>query len=320
MFVIACLASPGLYAQTLQPASANQSINTVIGDESFENTFGVKPSAQLDETLRIQIHLLYVYQLLQQRNTDQLTNQQREKRAQVLELLTQYMQAADFPANTAYPDQRRPCFIDNNGNICAVGYLLEQTKGRAAAEYINSRHQYDYLMDMNEPMLATWANEYGLTLEECAMIQPTYGPIPPLPGEEIIYMDIKPGYGAASGIAGGANLALTINMLGRGSKLSRGFHYVSLATGTGQLIMGLVNIRKSTSTPTLYGTNIHTSYKKQNNLSYANIAMGTTTLLSSVINLAMHKTSTDQRHSYNLYSHPNTSNQLTVGIQFTRRL
>jgi hypothetical protein len=71
-------------------------------------------------------------------------------------------------------DDRKPCFIDDGGNICAVGYLVEQTAGRAAAEAINARHQYDELLAMDDPTLLAWATKSGFTLTELAMIQPTY--------------------------------------------------------------------------------------------------------------------------------------------------
>src|ERR1041384_3500069 len=56
-------------------------------------------------------------------------------------------------------------FIDADKNICAVGYLIEQTSGREVAEQINATHQYDYLLDMHEPIIEKWAQEHGFSLE-----------------------------------------------------------------------------------------------------------------------------------------------------------
>ncbi len=323
--VLLLLALPGLTplfvsGKSSHPNNPQQSINAIIGDKSFENIYGCKPLSYLDETFRIQTHLNYVLALLQQRPTSHLSSSQQHNRGQILQLLQRYIRDAQFPVNAAYPDERRPCFIDASGNICAVGYLLQETSGRAAAEAINAKHQYAYVMDMHEPALEQWAGDNGLTLEECAMIQPTYGPPP---ATQIIYQDIKSGYGAASGIVGGANLALTINSFARGRQLSKGYHYVSLVTGAGQVILGLTNIRKSGFSSIEGGnwmTPTYVSYKPQNNLSYLNIAMGSATLISSAINLAMQKKGKDQRHSFNVYGVPNEASQWTMGLSFSKRL
>lgn len=315
-----CMAPFLVYGKPSHPGIPQQSINAIIGDKSFESIYGCTPLSCLDETFRIQTHLNYVLALLQQKPTSHLSSSQQYNRSLILQLLQRYIRNTQFPVNAAYPGERRPCFIDASGNICAVGYLLQETSGRAAAEAINAKHQYDYVMDMHEPALEQWAADNGLTLEECAMIQPTYGPIPSV---QTIYQDIKSGYGIASGIVGGANLALTINSFARGRQLSKGYHYVSLATGAGQMILGLTNIRKS-SYSSLGGGNWMTptyiSYKPQNNLSYLNIAMGSATLISSAINLAMQKKGKDQRHSFNVFGLPNEASQWTMGLSFSKRL
>lgn len=319
LLALPCLA-PSMVSSKSTPDHHNQSINAIIGDKSFESLYGYKPPSFLDETFRIQTHLNYVLTLLQQKPVDHLNRTQQHNRGRILELLRRYIRNAQFPVNAAYPDERRPCFIDAGGNICAVGYLLQETAGRAAAEAINAGHQYDYVMDMHEPALEEWAAGNGLTLEECAMIQPTYGP---LPAPQTIYYDIKTGYGVASGIVGGANLALTVNSFIHGRQLSKGYHYVSLVTGAGQIILGLTNTRKSGYSSIEGGnwmTPTYVSYKAQNNLSYANIAMGSATLISSAINLAMQKKGKDQRHSFNVYGVPNEASQWTMGLSFSKRL
>jgi hypothetical protein len=100
------------------------------------------------------------------------------KRNHLLDLLHDYWTKAVFPRNYDYKAERKPCFIDKDGTICAVGYLVEQTAGREAAETINFKHKYDVVMEMNDEMVDNWINKSGLTKEECAMIQPTYGPPP----------------------------------------------------------------------------------------------------------------------------------------------
>jgi hypothetical protein len=294
-----------------------QEINPVLHDESFIAKFAVLPSASTDETARIQTHLSYVEQLLRSASRE-LTATQRHNRLRVLDLLHTYSEAAKFPLNRAYPGERRPCFIDDDGTICAVGYLVEQTIGRDAAEQINAKHQYDFLLDMNEPALIAWANEYGFTLEECAMIQPTYGPPPPA---ETINKEIKTSYGVSSGVVGGMNLAMNMaNFSGRW-KSNTGMQFVGLITGAGQVIMGATNIKKSTTSSNYFnGAVTVTSYKSQNTLSYVNIALGTTTMISSALNLLLNKKNVESRNAINLYSYPNESNSVTMGLSLTRKI
>lgn len=149
-------------------------INAVLGDASFLHTFGVPPPPYTDERLRISTHLAYVEQLLRSANVEHLASEQQQKRAFLLDKLHEYWQRGRFPKNTEFPDERRPCFIDREGNICAVGYLVEQDCGRAAAERINAEYQYEYVPQMDAPFVQEWVQQSGLSVEECAMIQPGY--------------------------------------------------------------------------------------------------------------------------------------------------
>ena len=76
---------------------------------------------------------------------------QQKNRAALLDHLQRYRLAGRFPQNHDYPDQRKPCFIDRDGHICAVGYLVEQSAGRAMANQINERYQYAKIFEMDMP-------------------------------------------------------------------------------------------------------------------------------------------------------------------------
>jgi hypothetical protein len=291
-----------------------QTVNAILGDQSFLRTWGIYPDAGTNEQLRVQTHLAYVERLLRATAFTALTASQQTNRAVILDILHEYWLAGKFPVNREYPHERRPCFIDADGNICAVGYLIARTKGREAVQRINSSHQYDFLLDMNEPSIAVWAEEYGLTLEECAMIQPGYGWIPDPAPVQTTYVDIKTGYGVSSGIVGGTNLAISIaNISGRWN-YSPVLSYVGIVTGAGQVIMGITNIKKPfTGEGTL-------SYRAQNNLSYINIALGSTTIISSALNMVINKKAKEKRNAFNLYSTPNYANSVTMGLSFRRSL
>ena len=103
-----------------------------------------------------------------------LTKEQKSNRLKMLDLLHMYWTKGIFPKNYDYPGRRIPCFIDKDGNICAVGYLIAQTAGREVAERINAKFKYDYLLEMNDKTIDAWVEASGLSKVECAMIQPSY--------------------------------------------------------------------------------------------------------------------------------------------------
>lgn len=288
-------------------------VNAIIGDESFELMYHGSEPGEADEQLRIQTHLAFVESKLRSAATNHLNDDQIRNRRFIIDLLHNYWQAGQFPSNSAYAE-RRPCFIDDEGNICAVGYLLAASRGWDVAASINERFQYEYLTDMDEPLLAEWANNYGLSLEECAMIQPTYGP-PPAP--VISYAELKPGYGISSSVMSGVNLAGNILMLSK-KTTGKGLAKFGIATGGAQLIMGIANIKKERYTIGLNGASGYTRYRAQNNLSYLNIAMGTTTLVTSTLNLLMHAKK-DRNSPLSFYSYPNEANSISMGLHFSHR-
>lgn len=150
-----------------------KSINPIIGNDSFIQAFSRSPHENDNDSLRILTHLSYVEHLLRE-NTNQISDPAiRKKRIELLDLLHTYIQRGQFPLNTKVED-RAPCFIDEYGTICAVGYLVEQTAGLALAEYINRKHQYDYIQDMELKELEAWINASGFSEVEIAMIQPSY--------------------------------------------------------------------------------------------------------------------------------------------------
>jgi hypothetical protein len=149
-------------------------INPVIGDASWIAAHGEAPAGRCDEQERIQCHLLYAADLLSASPSEHLSATQRANRLHLMDLLRGYAQAGVFPDNFDVEGGRRPCFIDDEGKICAVGYLVEQTLGREVAEAINDQFQYATIGEMDLDFLREWMSEYGVTLRDLATIQPTY--------------------------------------------------------------------------------------------------------------------------------------------------
>lgn len=156
-------------------ASAIKSVNPILKDNSYIYFMGEAPDENASNELRIACHLLYAEYVLRRQNTAHLDAKTRLKRERILDLLHEYALNGTYPKNYDYPGERKPCFIDQDGTICAVGYLVEQTEGRETAESINEQYKYAEIYEMDLDLIAEWAKDNGLTVKECAMIQPTYG-------------------------------------------------------------------------------------------------------------------------------------------------
>lgn len=296
-------------------ARKSNEINLLLHDQSFVAMFGALPNVFTSEKLRIQTHLSYVENLLRLAPVSHLTALQYRNRRVILDMLHSYWQAGVFPVNAGYPGERKPCFIDDDGNICAVGYLVAETRGWVLAWQINQSHQYDLIMEMNEPVISEWAGAFGLSLEECAMIQPMYGP--PITSQTVA-ADIKTGYGVSSAAIGGGLIGLNIANLRGGSET---MSWIGIIGGTVQVIMGTTNIRKPGITGGINEwTPTTVTYKAQNNLSYVNIAMGSAGIVTNAINLAMKRKNKNQKNAYNLYSYPNYANSVSVGFSIRRTI
>lgn len=292
-------------------------VNAVIGDESFVQTFGTKPTSSTNEILRIQTHLMFVEKELRNENISDLTKKQKRKREKVLNLLHEYWLNGVFPSNYDYMNERRPCFIDRDGKICAVGYLVEKTAGRNVAQKINVAHQYEYIREMNEEVVSNWAKKHGLTLKECALIQPTYGGIST---GKTVEMPVKTSYGISSGVLGGVNIVANIFNLKQTSGNYKTISKVGLATGTAQLVLGLANIQKDQISWGINGYNTKISYKAQRNLSYANIVSGTAALVTSSLNLLLNKNKEEPKNNISFYSAPSINNEMSLEFSLLRRL
>lgn len=167
-----------LFFLSLTINASEQPVNSLIGDNGFIAIKGHVPTSYDSEKERVQCHLLYVEYLLRQKDVSNLTADKKRKRKAALNYLHQYAIAGIYPSNFDFKDQRKPCFIDEEGNICAVGYLVQETTNREMAESINELFKYAAIYEMDLEIIQNWAEENGLTVEECAMIQPTYGWIP----------------------------------------------------------------------------------------------------------------------------------------------
>lgn len=169
VMVLALFAS---ISSSLKHGNINLAINAVIKNEALNN-LNQSPD-NLSEKEKIQAHLLHVYQILKDQ-TGKVENQYLKlKRKAALASLMKYIRAGEFPRNTSYKG-RRPCFVDENNNLCAVAYLLHSAGKDKLIEKINNQFQYEYIHDINLPEFLAWVKTSGFTLKDLATIQPAYG-------------------------------------------------------------------------------------------------------------------------------------------------
>lgn len=288
----------------------SQMVNPIIGDISFELKYGEKPNENTNNYLRIVTHLEYVENILRKKDVSNLTQEQRIKRKDILDLLHEYWTKGIFPKNYDFKDQRKPCFIDKDGNICAVGYIVEQTTNRETAKKINKKYKYNELLDMNDDLIDDWVKTSGLTKEECAMIQPTYGS----PSYSYSYNYISPAYGISSSVLGGLNLSLnTINGIQiANNSNNKAVPIIGLFTGTSQIIMGSYMFNESQTY--WYGIN-----ESKKSLSMVNIGLGTSTVFLSAWNLISNRKQKNKLTSWNVYSFPTPNENLGLAFSWSKK-
>ena len=285
-----------------------QPVNAILGDISYFEKYSSLPTHSASEVLRIQTHLEYVESLLRNVPTAHLTKKQKKNRFKAIKNLHDYWVAGIFPENREFLNERKPCFIDSKGNICAVGYLIEQSSGREVAEQINSHNQYEYLMDMEWNVIDEWISSSGLTKLECAMIQPTYGPIP-------TENYITPGFGYATAVFSGMNVALSIMNISQINRQNQGLFtpIIGMVLGAGQITIGALNFPEIQ-----YGWSGSYINESQRNYALMNVALGTSTMIFSTWSLITRKTVKTRNVSWNVGAFPTNINQLNVAFSFRK--
>lgn len=294
--------------------STEGTINPIIGDISFEKKYGTTPNADTDDNLRIAAHLEYAEKELRKRDVSQLSPEMRSKRAHMLNLLRAYRSAGMFPKNYER-NERKPCFIDQNGTICAVGYLIEQTAGRAAAEDINSRHKYATIFEMKDSKVDEWIATSGLSKEECAMIQPQYAP-----GATQNVNNVKPSYAVSSTLLMGVNVASSVVngiQVATGS-MRGGAPALGIIGGTGQITMGIIGYKKKADGSGMIRTSNYGN-NSQRSVSMLNMAVGSLTIGMSIWNIAAHKKAMERRSAWDVRSFPDANGKSGVALSFTHK-
>jgi len=136
-----------------------------------------KPSRELPNKAnfeaKIKLHLLETADYLRSKSLTHLDASQQYNRAKLLKILKQYAIEGKYPQNEHKPF-KTPIFIDNYGTHCAVGYLMQQSGASKLARTIRDNENLAYLNDIKTEGVTFWAYENGFSLDELALIQPTY--------------------------------------------------------------------------------------------------------------------------------------------------
>ena len=116
------------------------------------------------------------------RGLEDLSAEQRARRAEVLAALVAYRTCADFGIDLDHPGARVPLFVDKEGRRCAMAELLHSTGRDDLVSYVAAHDNLAWIVDLadNTELLA-WLDQHGLSLEEAARIQGPAMPAAPPP-------------------------------------------------------------------------------------------------------------------------------------------
>lgn len=166
-------ASPEPYKETNSLYRHLVSINSNWSYYINEEGPWAEKVAFADDHSFVETDLLLVETFLRGRDISGLSDELRAARNKNLDAFHEYILAGDFPLNYDV-EGRRPCFIDKDGGVCAVGNLLVQSGKSELAYYIASEYQYAFVKEIAVSGMAEWQRTSGLSLEELALIQPSY--------------------------------------------------------------------------------------------------------------------------------------------------
>jgi hypothetical protein len=131
------------------------------------------------ERARVHAHFLRVERRVRRASPRRLGPVQRLTRALLLDELGQYRRAQRYPINRDFAGKQVPYFIDEAHTRCAVAHLLEVGGQAALVQKISRERNHARVRELaNEAALVSWLRAAGLSLEEAALIQPSYCGLP----------------------------------------------------------------------------------------------------------------------------------------------
>jgi hypothetical protein len=131
------------------------------------------------ERARVHEHFLRVERRVRRASLRGLGPVQRLTRALLLDELGRYRRARRYPINRDFAGKQVPYFIDEAHTRCAVAHLLEVGGQADLVQKIARERNHARVRELaNEAALVHWLRAAGLSLEEAALIQPSYCTLP----------------------------------------------------------------------------------------------------------------------------------------------
>jgi hypothetical protein len=137
--------------------------------EMFRKLFGYA------ERKRIKLHLMTAEQELRCADVSHLSDELKDHRRRMLEVLHEYWKKEEFPQNTDY-DIKTPQIRDGCGIPCAMAYLIERSGHEELVNLLATQNNLVHIDDVNGGPLISWLERFGLSKQEAARIQPGYEP------------------------------------------------------------------------------------------------------------------------------------------------
>jgi hypothetical protein len=123
---------------------------------------------------RVSGHLAYVESLLRMRSTRHLSETQRANRELLLDLLVVYASGRSYPQGLFQKGEDRPCYVDDEGVFCPVGFLLARTAGQQFAQAVCAAKSAEDLPQATRDRLEQWISYSGFSDEELSLLQPRF--------------------------------------------------------------------------------------------------------------------------------------------------
>lgn len=163
------------------------------------------PSPVSADQAAVMHHLDGALEMLAARDLSALTASQRTNRAAAVALLAAYRDAGAFPQNRDYPGTRVPYFVDPVTDVhCAVGHLMAATGHQSMVRRIAAADNHVRVKSLaTDAGVQAWLESNGISLDEAARIQPTYGEPPPRepPESRVSNRQLTATIGAAAGVS-----------------------------------------------------------------------------------------------------------------------
>ena len=188
------------------------------------------------EVARIQAHIFRAERLAAARDVSGLSPAARAARRRLLQELAVYRRRGVFPQNRDFPGRRMPYFIDARGVRCAMAHLIELSGGATLVQRIARTRNNAYVRELaDEPELIAWLDRNGLSVEEAARIQPSYG------GEPEVYPAVSREERNAMIVAalGASSAGILLNAWNGSTHTTAGLRgFPGIGLGLGATIMG----------------------------------------------------------------------------------